>query len=507
MNEKENLHNDEFEIDLGRMLRAILAKVWMVAIVSVLCAVLSFVVTYFFIDPEYESSAKFYVNNSSISVGDAALSISTGDISASKSLVDTYIVILKTRETLNDVIDYAGVQRSYREVLEMIQAQSVSDTEIFEVVVTSTDPAEAEKLANAIAYILPKRIAGIVEGTSAKIVESAVVASSPSSPSYTVNTFVGFALGMLLVVGAIVLRELFDTTVRTEEDITQNCSHPVLVSVPDMTAASKGGYDYSYDRKPKKAASSTRKTPVLMGSGMSFSASEAYKLLRTKLQFSFTDESGCRVIGVCSALPGEGKSLSAINLAYSLSQLNHKVLLIDCDMRRPTLAEKLSIAKNPGLSNYLTGQGELSKLLQYCGIPGDPESFHVLTAGPNPPNPVELLSSQRMEKLLLNLRKMYDYVIIDLPPVGEVSDAMAIARKMDGVLLVARQDHCTRPAFSNAVRQFEFVGARILGVVYNCVSESSGKYGKYGKYGQYGKYGHYKSYAKTHEAEARGQEQ
>ena len=255
MNEKENLHNDEFEIDLGRMLRAILAKVWMVAIVSVLCAVLSFVVTYFFIDPEYESSAKFYVNTSSISVGDAALSISTGDISASKSLVDTYIVILKTRETLNDVIDYAGVQRSYREVLEMIQAQSVSDTEIFEIVVTSTDPAEAEKLANAIAYILPKRIAGIVEGTSAKIVESAVVASSPSSPSYTVNTFVGFALGMLLVVGAIVLRELFDTTVRTEEDVTQNCSHPVLVSVPDMTAASKGGYDYSYDRKPMKIAS------------------------------------------------------------------------------------------------------------------------------------------------------------------------------------------------------------------------------------------------------------
>jgi capsular exopolysaccharide synthesis family protein len=505
MEEKNLLQNEEVEIDLRRVVGAVLGKAWLIVLVSILGAAIALAVTMFLITPLYKSSAMFYVNNNNISVGSTSVSISSSDIVASKNLVDSYIVILKTRESLTDVIDYAGVDRSYSEMKDMITAASVNDTEIFQVEVTSPDPEEAERIASAIAYILPKRISSIIEGTSAKIVDSAVVPSKPSSPSYTKNTMIGFVLGFVLTVGLIALREIFDITIRTEDDVTQVCKHPVLAAVPDMASAGKGGkYEYSYDRsgqKKKKTTTTHGKQPILLGKDISFAASEAYKLLRTKLQFSFADETNnSRIIGLSSALSGEGKSLSAINLAYSLSQLDKKVILIDCDMRRPTLAEKLGVLKKPGLSNYLTGQSDLEGLLQYCNLPGDETAFHVITAGENPPNPIELLSSTRMQKVLNGLRKIYDYIILDLPPVGEVSDAMAVAKETDGMLLVVRQNYCNRPVLIDAVRQFEFIDSKILGVVYNCASENNGHYYKYrkGYYKKYyNRYGYGREYQKS----------
>lgn len=476
--------NDEIEIDLQRLFGALLNKAWLIGIVSVVCAVVTLLGTFFFVTPQYKSAAMFYVNNNSMSLGDAAASITSSDISASRGLVKSYIVILNTRDTLNDVIDYAEVDRKYSQLKKMISAEAVDSTEIFQVVVTSPDPKEAEAIANAIAYILPKRISSIIEGTSAKIVESAVAASKPSSPSYTKNTMIGLLAGMVLSAGAVILWVLMDTTIRKEEDIAQICRYPVLAAVPDMEAHGKGGYGYSYDRDKKNAALQAGRKPVLIGGEVSFAAAEAYKLLRTKLQFAFADGNESHVIGISSALSGEGKSLSSINLAYSLSQLGKRVVLIDCDMRRPTLAEKLKIQKKPGLSNFLTGQCNLEELFQFCGIPNDEEAFRVIAAGPNPPNPIELLSSERMAKFLRGLRKICDYIILDMPPVGEVSDALAVAKNTDGMLLVTRQDHCERSMLSDTVRQFEFVDAKILGVVYNCSTEGGSKYGK-GYYKRY----------------------
>ena len=488
MSKKDNPQNSEMEIDVKRLLNAVVQRAWLVGLVSVMCAVLVFIGTFFFVTPQYKSSAMFYVNNSDISVGGTSLNITASDISASRGLVDTYIVILNTRETLNYVIDYADVDMSCSQLQQMISAEAVEETEVFRVTVTHPDPYKAEKLANAIAQILPKRISSIVEGSYAKVVDSAVVPSSPSSPSYTKNTIIGFAVGLLVTIAVIVLREVLDVSIRKEEDIQQCCNHPVLASVPDMTAPSKGGY-YGYGERKKMAAkhASDPEHKVLVGSGISFAASEAYKLLRTKIQYSFAGDKDCRVIGVSSALTGEGKSLTAVNLTHSLSQLGYKVLLIDCDMRRPSLADKLPIQRKPGLSGFLSGQTQENTIFQYCGIPGDEQAFHVIAAGQIPPNPVELLSSTRMSKMLKQLRDIYDYIILDLPPVCEVSDALAVTKETDGILLVARQNHCNRIALGEAIRQFEFVESRILGVAYNCATESSGGYGKkyYKKYYSY----------------------
>jgi capsular exopolysaccharide synthesis family protein len=263
-----------------------------------------------------------------------------------------------------------------------------------------------------------------------------------------------------------------------------------------MENPTKGGYYYygNGSRKSETAKPAAGKTAII-GGGISFTASEAYKLLRTKLQFSFADDNTSRVIGVTSALTGEGKSVSSINLAYSLSQLDKRVLLVDCDMRRPSLSTKLPIAKIPGLSNYLAGQCHLEELFQPCGIAGDVDAFSVVAAGRNPPNPVELLSSVKMQKMLEYLRTKYDYIILDLPPVGEVTDALAVAKLTDGMLLVVRQNYCTRVALASTVRQFSFVNSRLLGIVSNCAHEHTGSYGKkyYKKY--HGKYE--RSYARA----------
>lgn len=487
MNENMIEKNEEIEIDLQRLFNVLMKKAWIVAVAAVVCAVLTFVGTFLFITPKYEASAMFYVNNNSLSLGETTLSITSSDISASKSLVNSYIVILGTRETLVDVIDYAGVNRTYSQLKKMIAAEAVSSTEIFRVTVTSPDPQEAENIADAIAYVLPKRIGSIIEGTSAKVVDAAVLPTQSTSPNYTKNTVIGFVAGLALAALLIVLKELLDISIHKEEDIAQCGRYPVLASVPDMHTTPKGGY-YGYGQAINPKTGTKGKKQVLVGGNISFAAAEAYKLLRTKLLFSFADEKPCHIIGVSSAMPGEGKSLTSINVAYSMAQLGKRVLLIDCDLRRPSLTEKLPINKIPGLSDYLAGISTADNLVQVCSLMQDTYVFHVIAPGRVPPNPLELLSSAKMEKMLERLQSTYDYIILDLPPVGEVSDALAIAKNTDGILLVVRQNYCDRIALNTAVRQFEFVDAKLLGTVFNCTAEDgSGYKRKYYRRSYYGK--------------------
>lgn len=498
---KKNTERNEFEINIRRLFQVVLRKSWLVIIVALLSAAAMFLGTFYLVTPLYQSSAMFYVNNS-MAVGGTSLSISTGDLIASKDLVNSYIVILKTRGTLNEVIDYAEVDLTYSELKNMITASAVDNTEIFKVTVTSSDPAEAEKLANAIAHLLPKRIANIIEGSSAKIVDYAVLASSPSSPNYTQNTLLGFVLGFAICAAIIVLREMFDITIRSEEDISNSTDKPILASIPDMNATAKGAYYYSNSGKGNK-----RKNPLaggkeaeMVGGNISFAASEAYKLLRTKLQFSFADENDCHVIGVSSSLAGEGKTTSAINIAYSLAQLDYRVLLIECDLRRPTLSAKAPVVKVPGLTNYLARQVSLEDVIQKCVL-DNTCSFHAISSGRIPPNPIELLSSDRMQKALDQLKQAYDYIIMDLPPVREVSDGLVAAKMVDGMLVVVRQNYCDRVVLEDTIRQFEFVNARILGVVTTCSGTNGARYSKryYKRY--YSKYeGSYASSAKARSA-------
>ena len=509
------------ELDLRRLVQPLLNKAWQIGLVTILCGIFAYVASVMLLTPKYEASALFYVNNS-VSLGDASVSISNGDIVTSKSLVDSYIVILKSRATLMDVIDYADSNKTYEQLSGMISATDVGGTEIFRVTVTSPDPKEAEVLANAIAHVIPKRIGSIIEGSSAKVVDYAVLPKGPSYPNNVNNMMLGLLIGFALSAGFIILVEIFDVTIKDEEDLKNCCSYPILATVPDMNRSSKRGYGY-YSRYYKKHAyykrnnnvtedATAEKSNSVVGNDINFAASEAYKLLRTKLQYSFANERSCRVFAVSSAMAGEGKSVSSVNLAYSLAQLDKRVLLIDCDMRRPTLAEKLSLIKYPGLSEHLTGFITLDEVLQVCDNSETAGQFQVITAGNTPPNPVELMNSARMSASLKQLRERFDYIILDMPPIGDVSDALISAKLADGVLLVVRQDYGSRVAVRDAIQQFEFVNAKILGVLLNCATDRTARYSKrsygygyrkgygYG-YGYGNRYGYRYGYHKPQAAE------
>ena len=477
---QNNVHEgDTFLVDIRRLMQCLLNKAWQIGLVTFLCGVIAFVGSVMLITPEYQASALFYVNNSSVSFGDASLSISNGDITTSKNLVNSYIVILKSRATLLDVIDYADSDRKYSELQGMISANSVDGTEVFRVTVKSADPKEAEILANAIAHVMPDRIASIVEGSSAKVVDFAVLPSSPSSPNNMQNMFLGLLIGFVLSAGFVILVEFIDVTIKDEDDVAKCCSYPILATVPNLTR-SKYGYRYrsryysrySYRYNIKQVAKRRVDRPQgAMGFNLDFPTTEAYKLLRTKLQYSFADEQCCRVFAVSSAMAGEGKSVSAVRLAASLAQLDKRVLLVDCDMRRPTLAEKLAVNKYPGLSEHLTGFISLDDVIQTFTVNKTSTTFSVITAGTRPPNPIELITSSKMLHSMQELREKFDYIVLDMPPVGEVSDPLSAAKLADGILFVIRQNYGNRLAVEDAIQQFEFVDAKILGVLFNCVLE------------------------------------
>ena len=183
-----------------------------------------------------------YVNNSSFTVGDLGFSISSSEISAAQSLVKTYTVLLKNRTTLEKIIDETNVDYTWEELYEMIDAAPVNETEIMEVTVTATDPYEAEKLANGIARILPKRVSEIVEGSSMEVVDSAIAINKKVAPNITKFTAVGFVLGVVFSVALLVVLALLDNTIHDEEYVLNNYGYPILAKIPDLlnTGCSSG---------------------------------------------------------------------------------------------------------------------------------------------------------------------------------------------------------------------------------------------------------------------------
>ncbi|AFA48107.1 YveK family protein [Acetobacterium woodii] len=226
---------DEFEIDLLKLIKALWHKAWLIVLFALLGGGLVFIYTYFYVEPLYKSSAQMYVNNSSLSLDSAALSITSGDISASKSLVQTYIVILKSRQVLEEIIRKAQLDLTYEELSAMISAGSVSSTEVFEIVVTDTDPYRAEKIANTIAGVLPEKISSIVEGSSVRIVDYAVIPAAKSSPSLIKNSLIGALVGALICAGVIIVLVLKDTIIRDYDYLNTSYEDiPLLAIVPDM---------------------------------------------------------------------------------------------------------------------------------------------------------------------------------------------------------------------------------------------------------------------------------
>ena len=230
--------------------------------------------------------------------------------------------------------------------------------------------------------------------------------------------------------------------------------------------------------------------PNVIGNKLSFAAAEAYKLLRTNLDFSLPDTEGCKIIGVTSALRGEGKSTTSINIAYTEALTGKKVLLLEADLRLPTIAKRLGLRGKPGISNLLAGQCKGGDILQPSGIQ---KSLWVVTAGDMPPNPAELLDSEQMAAVIHAMSDNFDVIIVDLPPVTAVSDALIASKLVSGMIVVVRQDYCDRNSLNEVVRQLKFAEAKILGFV---MTGSDTLYKNYKHNKRYKRYRRYRRYTK-----------
>ena len=220
---------------------------------------------------------------------------------------------------------------------------------------------------------------------------------------------------------------------------------------------------------------------LILNKQSSFAVQEAYKTLRTNVRF-YLKKSGCRRISITSSVAAEGKSITILNLAISLAEDGHKVLLIDADLRRPAQARLLVEKPVPGLSNVLASLATEEEAIRKELYP----NLDILFSGDVPPNPSELLGSDRMRQLIDAMSEQYDYILVDTPPINVVSDASIVTTLLDGVLLLVRQGETKRDMVKKAVANLELTGIKPLGFVLNGVELTSSKSYGYG-------YGHTKA--------------
>ena len=237
-------------------------------------------------------------------------------------------------------------------------------------------------------------------------------------------------------------------------------------------------------KKKKDITFSVEDNRKTLHKNLEFTATEQYKLLRANLDFTLPQGEKCPVIGVTSSMRGEGKSVTAINLAYVLAEKGDKVLLIDCDLRIPSVAKKMEMHSSPGLTDLLMGKTASISEFQTKVL----KNWYIIPSGNIPPNPSELLGSKRMETVLEELKEAFSYIILDLPPVNAVSDAISVSHLIAGMIVVVRENYSEKKELESCFRQLQLSNVHVLGCVLNDAKSGGGLYGKYKKYKYYKDY-------------------
>ncbi|MGQ9853501.1 MAG: GumC family protein [Candidatus Oleimicrobiaceae bacterium] len=322
------------------------------------------------------------------------------------------------------------------------------------------------------------RITEVGQLGNVTIIDRAVAPRTPVKPKKRVNLMLGAVMGLMLGVGLAFVMEYMDKSVRTIEDV-EALGFSLLGTIPVIRAAQRDGRveelpqgrmdDETRQIEARLVTHLRPKSPI----------SESYRTLRTNIQFA-RGQTPVRTLLVTSAGPKEGKSTTVANLAITMAQLNTRTLLVDADLRRPILHKLFGLSRGAGLTNLLVGKANLDEVL----LPTPVENLSVLPSGVLPPNPSELLGSQRMQEVIDQLKERFDIVLLDSPPVIAVTDASVLARLVDGVLLVVNSGHTNREALMRARELLEHVEAPVLGVLLNNITATN-MYGSYYYYYYY----------------------
>lgn len=317
-----------------------------------------------------------------------------------------------------------------------------------------------------------------------KIVDVARVPQNPIPKNEVRYYIIGFLLGILLGVGLAFLIEFNDTTIRTNDDVEKILSLPILGTIPHIAHEKKGGIELKRRSAKSKKEISVVQYPrqLLSFSGDDSVITESYRSLRTNLSFASPDKP-IQTLVLTSAGPGEGKSLTSVNLALAYAQMGKKVILVDTDLRRPVLHHFFNIKREPGFTDLFVEKCDYEKVIRN----NIKENLSIITAGVFSPNPAELLASHKMTQHLEYFKKNYELVFFDTPPVLAVTDATLLGTKTDGILLIIKAHHTDKEIATRAVSVMQNVGVKIWGVVLNDINLTH----KYSSYGYYKYYYHY----------------
>ncbi|MBF4162539.1 polysaccharide biosynthesis tyrosine autokinase [Nocardioides acrostichi] len=415
--------------------------------------------------PTYRATAQLFVAFANTSSDDTALSLSQGNLFAANR-VKSYPDLVSSPLVLQPVIDDLELDESPEELAGRVSAQVPPNTVLIEVYADDENPGLAAKIANDVS----KNLITVVEDLDrikssdaspvrVSLTREAVPPTSPRSPVPVLNLSAGLLLGLALGLGLALLRDSLDTTIKDDADVESATGLTTLASVP--------------------VNPDINETPVIQQGAASPVWSESYRKLRTNISYLSPDDPP-RSLLVTSALQGDGKTVTAANLAASLAQSGRHTILVDADLRRPSVAKLLGLVPDVGVTSIVTGKATLADVMQHA------HGFDVVASGPIPPNPSELLESQMFRGLVESLLEEYDSVIVDTPPLVAVTDAAVVATAADAVIVVARANRTKAPELRRALLGLRAVDARIAGVVLNRVTMDSNAYYQY-SYKQSGK--------------------
>ncbi len=439
----------------------VFVKRWLVILGIPLLAVgTSAVISLFVLTPQYRSSSMLIVLKQT-----DATPIVMSDIQVSRQLVATYREISRSPRVLENVISNLQLPYSVEELGKMVNVESVRDTELITIVATSSDPAMAQRIANEVVRSFMIEVMDIMQAENISIIYPASLPRRPVSPRLMLNLGLAFFLSLTFAVGLAFLLEYTEKSISDLEKFQSYLNITILGIIPDFLKLKKRSnhqvVSYSNPRSP---------------------VTEAYRTLRTNIQFASLDRPA-RTFLIAGGKPGCGKTSTIANLGVTLAQVGSTVLLVDTDLRRPMLHKYFDILNDYGLTNLLLDDTrDLSSIVIQSGF----ENLDILTSGPLPPNPAELLSTERMKAVVGALTSAYDYVLFDSPPIIAVTDAAILSQLVDGTILVfeynviARQ--ATRDVAVYTIEQFRKVKANIIGGILNGMPINKSQYYSYQYY-------------------------
>jgi receptor protein-tyrosine kinase len=452
-------------VDFNELVQVVRRR-WITIAAMTLLGLAAAAVYCFATTPIYQSTARVFISTDVSDPDKAFLAGAFGQTRAA-----SYADIANSEQLMKKVIARLDLNLTPAQLKSKISANAVGTTVIIELHAQDPDPRVAQQLAQAeatefVTYIADVETpAGASAPVKATIVDSANYDSSPVEPKTALYLIIAAILGMVIGAALALVRDLLDTTVKSPDDVNSAAPGSVLTHV-------------AFDPNMHKA-------PLLTDAGRNSPRSEAFRLLRTNLQFLDLDQNPKSFV-ITSAVPGEGKTSTATNLAMALAQAGKRVLVVDGDLRRPSIAKLLGLETVVGLTTVLVGRSTLAETIQVHQESG----IHVLSSGPIPPNPTEILQSRATRDLLHGLRDMFDAVIIDAPPLLPVADAAIMASDADGAILVVRHGRTTKEQLRLAATRLNQVNAKLYGYVVNMTPKR--RRGGYDYYG-YG-YGDYTSF-------------